>query len=590
MRNSAKWTACGLIVLAVTSGRVASAQSAAGALYDHVREQETRVSMSPGASVGDFRFVVERYWRIVRRYPVSGYADNALFQAANLSMEAFRRFSEERDKTRAVQLMQWLKEQYPRSSLATRGWGQVEQVAAPPTQASQPPAELAAPIPARALELTMIRAVRREILPEAVRITLEMDREVPFYQESLAGPARLFFDLKGTRAVSTLQDATLRYDADVVREIRLGRHPNSTTRVVIDLEHVKRYSVFTLYQPYRIVIDCEREQLVTPPLTQVAAVAKPVAEPVAAAPTIALPFPVAAREPVPPPPVATPAGPAVVSARPVLSTPAAPSLHPLPDSPLSKPASPKPVPPAVNSGGKFSVARQLGLGASRIVIDPGHGGHDPGATAFAVSEAELVLDVSLRLERLLQEQGIDVILTRRTNDFLGLDERTDIANREAADMFLSIHANASASASARGIETYFLNFALNRQAEVVAARENAASGKTMSSLPDIIKAITLNSKLNESRDFATAVQRSLVRGLAPSNASLRDLGVKQAPFMVLIGASMPSVLAEISFVTNRQEARLLKSPGYRDKIAESLLAGVLKYQQSLKKVQSVNLN
>jgi N-acetylmuramoyl-L-alanine amidase len=251
----------------------------------------------------------------------------------------------------------------------------------------------------------------------------------------------------------------------------------------------------------------------------------------------------------------------------------------------------KPLAPAANSTGKFSVARQLGLGVSRIVIDPGHGGHDPGATAFAVSEAELVLDVSLRLEALLQQQpGTEVVLTRRTNDYLTLEERTNVANRESADLFLSIHVNANASPTARGVETYFLNFALNRQAEVVAARENAASEKTMNSLPGIIKAITLNSKLNESRDFAALIQRSLVRGLTPSNKGMKDLGIKQAPFVVLIGASMPSVLAEIAFVTNRQEARLLKSPAYRQKIAESLLSGILKYQQALKKIQTAALN
>jgi N-acetylmuramoyl-L-alanine amidase len=251
----------------------------------------------------------------------------------------------------------------------------------------------------------------------------------------------------------------------------------------------------------------------------------------------------------------------------------------------------KPLPPSANSSGKFSVARQLGLGVSRIVIDAGHGGHDPGASAFGISEAELVLDVTLRLEKLLQEQpGIDVVLTRRTNDYVSLDERTDIANRESADLFLSVHANASANGAARGVETYFLNFALSPQAEAVAARENAASGKTMSNLPSIIKAITLNSKLNESRDFASSIQRSLVRGMRPANKLLKDLGVKQAPFMVLIGAAMPSVLAEISFVTHQQEARLLKTPAYRQRIAESLLAGILRYQQSLKKVQTAALN
>jgi N-acetylmuramoyl-L-alanine amidase len=249
----------------------------------------------------------------------------------------------------------------------------------------------------------------------------------------------------------------------------------------------------------------------------------------------------------------------------------------------------KPIAPSTNSSGKFSVARQLGLGVSRIVIDAGHGGHDPGASAHGITEADVVLDVALRLETLLLEHGIDVVMTRRTNEYITLDERTEVANRDSADLFLSIHANASANAAARGVETYFLNFALNPQAEAVAARENAASGKTMNSLPSIIKAITLNSKLNESRDFAASIQRALVRGMRPRNKALRDLGVKQAPFVVLIGAAMPSVLAEISFVTNRQEARLLKTAAYRQRIAESLLAGILRYQDSLKKVQTAAL-
>jgi len=398
--------------------------------------------------------------------------------------------------------------------------------------------------------------------------------------------------LKGTKTVAPLQDAVLRYDTDVVREIRFGRHPNNTTRIVVDLQNVARYSVFTLYEPYRIVIDCERVTT-TAPASQIAKAGKTAS--VATAGRIPPPGPVATV------PRAVPAGPPAPAPRaPLAPEPTAPLARLARVAPVAPPeAAPqsqllvlsgKPLAPAANFGGKFSVARQLGLGVSRIVIDPGHGGHDPGATAFAVSEAELVLDVALRLEALLRQQGTEVVLTRRTNDYLSLEERTSIANRESADLFLSIHANASAVTTARGIETYFLNFALNRQAEAVAARENAASEKTMNSLPGILKAITLNSKLNESRDFAALIQRSLVRGLSPSNKGLKDLGIKQAPFMVLIGASMPSVLAEIAFVTNRQEARLLKSPTYRQKIAESLLSGILKYQQALKKIQTAALN
>jgi N-acetylmuramoyl-L-alanine amidase len=240
-------------------------------------------------------------------------------------------------------------------------------------------------------------------------------------------------------------------------------------------------------------------------------------------------------------------------------------------------------PPARNVGGGLSIARQLGLSVSRIVIDPGHGGHDPGATGKGVTEAAVVLDVALRLEKLLAEvDGLEVILTRRTDEFVPLQERTAIANRESADLFLSIHVNASSSLQANGIETYFLNFATSSTAAAVAARENASSGQTMAALPDVVKAIALHNKLDESRDFATFVQRSMVEGLRGANRNVRDLGVKQAPFVVLVGASMPSVLAEISFLTNAQEVRLLRGTAYRQQIAEALFEGIRKYQGSLK--------
>ena len=205
-----------------------------------------------------------------------------------------------------------------------------------------------------------------------------------------------------------------------------------------------------------------------------------------------------------------------------------------------------------------------------------------------MSEADLVLDVALRLEALLQKtSGVEVILTRRTDEFVPLQERTAIANREGADLFLSIHANASANAQARGIETYFLNFANNLSAAAVAARENAASGQAMGALPDFVKAIALNNKLDESRDFATYVQRSMIEKLRVTNKTTKDLGVKQAPFAVLIGAAMPSVLAEISFVTNPQDAKLLRGGAYRQRIAEALSNAIRKYQSSLKNVPTV---
>jgi N-acetylmuramoyl-L-alanine amidase len=243
----------------------------------------------------------------------------------------------------------------------------------------------------------------------------------------------------------------------------------------------------------------------------------------------------------------------------------------------------RPPPPSTNRRGGFSFSRQLGLGIARIVIDPGHGGHDPGAQTKGLDEAALVLDVALRLEKLLLKQpGVEVVMTRRTNEYVSLEERTAIANREEADLFLSIHANASDDVRARGVETYFLNFAPNPQAEAIAARENAAAARTMRNLPDIVKAIALNNKIDESRDLASLVQASMTERLAKTNKTIRSLGVRQAPFMVLVGATMPSILAEISFITNHQEAALLRTPTYRQQIAEALLGGVMRYQKSLK--------
>ena len=162
-----------------------------------------------------------------------------------------------------------------------------------------------------------------------------------------------------------------------------------------------------------------------------------------------------------------------------------------------------------------------------------------------------------------------------------------MANRESADLFLSIHGNANPSGLVRGVETYFLNFANTETAAAVAARENASSGQTMATLPDVVKTIALNNKLDESRDFATYVQRSMVEKLRTTDKTTRDLGVKQAPFVVLIGAAMPSVLAEVSFLTNPQEARLLKGSAYRQRIAEALFDAVRKYQVSLKSATAI---
>jgi N-acetylmuramoyl-L-alanine amidase len=474
--------------------------------------------------------------------------------------------------------------------------------------------------PARSdAEPAQVRSIVRTAMESFVRVTIELDREVSFKHERLANPDRVFVDFAPAR-LALGSEKSQRFTSGAVRQIRTGEQSNQSARVVLDIEGVTAYSVFALYDPFRLVVDCETTEAPARAIETTAAPPQPPPVPVEPGPGApATVLAAAGRPPVttPPPAPSEPVdhhGPG--ASAPVL-TPAAAAARasaeaaasgepaeaggsptkadsPLPSRRSAAPAAPQqpapgPIgPPSANLRGRFSLSRQLGLGISRIVIDPGHGGHDPGAIANGVTEAELVLDIALRLEQLLLKQpGVEVVLTRRTNVFVSLEERTAIANREDADLFLSIHANASRNRQARGVETYFLNFASNPQAEAVAARENAGSSRTMRNLPDIVKAIAMNDKLDESRDFATMVQRAMVARLRTANKEVRDLGVKQAPFVVLIGAGMPSVLAEVSFVTHPQEARLLKSNAYKQRIAEALFDGIQRYQRSLKTQRAV---
>jgi len=239
------------------------------------------------------------------------------------------------------------------------------------------------------------------------------------------------------------------------------------------------------------------------------------------------------------------------------------------------------------AAGDRSLTRALGLKIGKIVIDPGHGGHDTGTIGpNGLLEKDVVLDVAKRLGRLLEARlGAEVIYTRRDDTFIPLETRTAIANRERADLFISIHANSSSDSDARGVETYYLNFTSSPEALEVAARENAVSEKSIHELQDLVKKIALKEKIDESREFAGDVQESLYGGLALENSGIRNRGTKKAPFIVLIGANMPSILAEISFVSNPTDERKMESSEHRQRIAESLYRGVSKYANGLSGVK-----
>ena len=631
MRSFARPLVAALILASAMPVVVAqSSSSQPQRLYNDALERERGLRKdleSPGANTSllmRVRALVGAYEDMSKLFPGSDNADNALWQGARLSADAFWQFGEAIDRAAALRLFTRLTTKFPASTFARQVPEQTKRLndakpSAPASQSTDAVPAIATQgvrdvtAPARPITTSSstpaasLTAIRRDVLPEALRITLELGREVTFYDERIDGPPRVFIDLQNTRAVDALKDAV--FSDDVVKQVRIGRQADARTRVVLDLRGAGRYSVYTLYAPYRIVIDFERQG---PAADAVVARngsrgAAPMRAGGPSAKAADANSPARARStPISQIKIAPTSDAAIAPTRDVALPPAsevstaptvdvaiapdtAPPIVPLETaSTATVPPLAAPLPPSANRNGSFSLSRQLGLGIAKIVIDAGHGGHDPGAQARGITEAELTLDIALRLEKLLsKDAAFEVVMTRRTDTFVSLEERTAIANRVGADLFLSIHSNASSAATARGIETYFLNFAPNPEAEAVAARENAGGSRNMRSLPEIVRAIALNNKIDESRDFASIVQNAMYAQMRKSNKELRNLGVKQAPFLVLIGATMPSVLAEVSFITNRQDALLLKTDKYRQQIAEALYTGVLRYQQSLKRVPAI---
>jgi N-acetylmuramoyl-L-alanine amidase len=568
--------------LAMMAAAPAAAQTPAAA-FERAQAQERDALAETPHAPETLRKVARSYEAIALRYPVSGYSDNALWQAAGLLERVFTLSGVARDRDEATRYLAWLQREYPHSPLVRQAAARVSALtaaaAAPPP--SRPAAPTGAPIAAPPADsatpaassgrLVAVRSITQTALPRGDRITIELTGEAPYSGERVANPDRIFFDFANAASASALAERIRSIRSPLIKTVRVGAPVTGVARVVVELIGSPRFSSFALYEPFRLVVDVETD--VEP---------KPAGSPASATPTVTTPT--ITTPPVTTPPVAAPHG----LAPPVITPASNSSTVAPPTVPGNTPQSPPPSAPSSTRRGDYSLSRQLGLRVARVVIDPGHGGHDPGAQANGVTEAELVLDVALRLEKLLlQQPGVEVVLTRRTGEFVPLEERTAIANREKADLFLSIHANAHRQSGVRGVETYFLNFAMNEEAEAVAARENATSVQTMGTLPAIVKAITLNDKLVESREFAGLLQTALVRRLRAQSSGLRDHGVKTAPFVVLIGAQMPSVLTEIAFLTNRSEAGLLKQTAYRQHIAQALKDAVVRYQESLKRVTTV---
>lgn len=469
-----------------------------------------------------------------------------------------------------------------------------------------------------------VTAVRFWTLSEVTRVAVETSGEFRFRADRLNNPDRLFFDVLGAKPRARGLWTTQVNDK-LLKRIRVAETQPGMTRVVLDLESPVDYNASQLNNPDRLMIELRPaggRPITSAPITSAPIAPEPVAPP-AAVPASA-PLQSASLTPVkeelaplretPAPVKETPAwvkeNLSAIKETPTKETPTKETLKEKAPEPVkeeaAKPAVPPPLkeaadapvrvvsPPLPNaqaarrmSSGDRTLIRELGLKVGRVVIDPGHGGHDQGSTGpGGLLEKDLVLDVARRLGKLIEERlGSEVIFTRTDDTFVSLEGRTALANETKADLFLSIHANSSPYPSVSGVETYYLNFASSREAMDLASRENAGAQETIHELPDIIQKITKHEKAEESREFAGKMQASLYSVAAKSNPSSKNRGVKKAPFVVLIGATMPSILAEIGFISNAHEESLLKRADHRQKLAEALYRGLARYAETLSHFQ-----
>ncbi|MDY0133243.1 MAG: N-acetylmuramoyl-L-alanine amidase [Desulforegulaceae bacterium] len=368
---------------------------------------------------------------------------------------------------------------------------------------------------------TQINEIRFHTHNNRTRIVVDSESEIKYNFNDLnkdgenKKPPRVYIDFKNALLAQNINKTYQVFDPQV-EKIRIGQYDKETVRIVVDLKSkAKDFKVFSLFKPYRTVIDVWGE---------------------------------------------TSNGDKNIKAHPVVS-------RQLENTTAKKADS-------------ASLIKQLALGVNRIVIDPGHGGKDYGAPGYYKGSHEkyTVMDISKKLaSKIKKELGYEVILTRDDDTYLTLEQRTEIANTNRADLFISIHTNAARNKDAYGIETYFLNLATDEDSISVAARENATSTKNISDLQTILNDLMRDAKINESSRLATHIQNSMVSSLKSGYSNIKDRGVKQAPFYVLLGARMPAVLLEVSFISNPRECKRLSTDEYQDKICDGILNGIKKY-------------
>jgi N-acetylmuramoyl-L-alanine amidase len=541
-----------------------------------------------------FQSAVDTYNFLQKQYPGSRYRGAALLSVARIQKDDLNK----PDDAEAA-YKEYLR-QFPRSQNASEARAGLKEIAGQQAQAAdQPPPENGQHVEPRVSDKSTasVKDIRTWNAQDSTRIVVTLDDTIKYDAARIASPDRIYFDLYKARLGPKVSRKPLDVQAGLLKSMRIAPNKPGVVRLVLDVDGAKDYSAFLLSNPYRLVIDVRAEGTTT---------AKNVSSP-APAPVDSL-KPGDAKDAMrPAAPVSetvavnsatnAPAAvkvdtnaPAVAGEPPANSKTVAKAAAKVPSPSVKKGATSKsaalmpPSEPKPTRDGDRSLTRALGLKISRIVIDPGHGGHDTGTIGpHGLMEKDLCLDVALRLGNLIEQKlpGAEVIYTRKDDTFIPLEDRTKIANDAKADLFISIHANSSQDPSARGVETYYLNFATSSESMEVATRENANSQESLHDLQDLIQKIARNEKIEESKELAGDIQDTLTQRLQLVSHSERNRGVKKAPFIVLIGANMPSVLSEVSFVSNPNDERLLRKADQRQRIADGLYRGIAAYLDNL---------
>ena len=565
-----------------------------------------------------YQAAAEAYQFLIREYPTSKFVPDAMLRMAQLQKDQLG------DPAAATKTFQEFQKKYPRSAhkrevqealaeLALMRNAESGQLDAKTTQPVPAPAarpartakEESLPPVARSADdasggekprsagVPSVQHIRCTLTPDGTEVVIDLEDAVQYVSGRIANPDRIYFDLHAARLSPALVRNKIRVSGDLLTQVRVAQNQGGVVRVVLDVNGVRDYAASLMHKPSRLVIELYGTggarsapvQLAkaTPPATKNSSNDK--LESATDAEIIATNAPVMNENPLPVGPVEV-TTPAPVAPKPIPSPVKILNTSRGKTSTGSKPdlVQPPVAAPVPTRDGQSTLTRALGLKIGRIVIDAGHGGHDTGTIGpTGLMEKDLCLDVALRLGKIIQQKlpGADIVLTRSDDTFIPLEDRTRIANEAKADLFISIHANSSPDHGARGIETYYLNMRGSPEAMAVAARENSVSQQGIHDLEEVVKKIARTEKIDESRELAADVQDSLSKRIQKAAKPVKNRGVRKAPFVVLIGADMPSILTEISFLSNPADEQLLKKPEYRQRVAEGLYQGVSDYLQSL---------